>query len=47
MLLRAGSDLQEGFARKPGALFVSRLKACNLWDELKEAAMTRVSAKAA
>ena len=35
MLLRAGTDQQEGFARKPGALFVSRLKAHGLWDELR------------
>jgi hypothetical protein len=44
MLLRAGSDCQEGFARKPGALFVSRLKACALWDELREVPLTRIAA---
>ncbi len=47
MLLRAGTDHQEGFARKPGALFVSRLKAGNLWDELREVALTRVGVKPA
>jgi hypothetical protein len=36
MLLRAGTDQQEGFAKKPGALLVTRLKACALWDELRE-----------
>jgi hypothetical protein len=36
MVLRARVDLMEGFAKKPGALFVSRLKACPLWKELKE-----------
>ncbi|CAA9584296.1 MAG: hypothetical protein AVDCRST_MAG86-3266 [uncultured Truepera sp.] len=46
MVVRAKADLNEGFARKPGALFVSRLKACALWDELKEVALIRVSASA-
>jgi DNA-binding transcriptional ArsR family regulator len=44
MVLRAGTDLTEGFARRPGALFVSRLKACNLWDELREVPLTRMAA---
>jgi DNA-binding transcriptional ArsR family regulator len=44
MVLRARTDLTEGFARKPGALFVSRLKTCALWDELKEVPLTRVAA---
>jgi hypothetical protein len=44
MVLRAGTDLTEGFARRPGALLVSRLKACALWDELREVALTRVAA---
>ena len=44
MVLRARTDKLEGFARKPGALFVSRLKACTLWDELREVPLTRVAA---
>ncbi len=44
MILRAGTDLTEGFARKPGALFVSRLKACTLWNELREVPLTRIAA---
>jgi hypothetical protein len=32
---RARSDAAEGFARRPGALFVSRLKAAPWWDALK------------
>jgi DNA-binding transcriptional ArsR family regulator len=47
MVLRARTDLTEGFARKPGALFVSRLKACTLWEELREVALTRVGVKPA
>lgn len=31
----------EGFARKAGALFVSRLKACTIWDELGEVPLVR------
>ncbi len=34
---RARADAAEGFARKPGALFVSRLKAGPWWDELRRA----------
>jgi hypothetical protein len=44
MVLRASADYGEGFARKPGALFVSRLKACHLWDELREVPLTRIAA---
>ncbi len=44
MVLRARTDLTEGFARRPGALFVSRLKACALWDELREVPPTRIAA---
>ena len=44
MLLRARTDHQERFARKPGALFISRLKACDLWAELREVPLTRVAA---
>ncbi len=47
MVLRATTDLIEGFARRPGALFVSRLKACALWEELREVALTRVGVKPA
>ncbi len=43
MVLRTSADLQEGFARKPGALFVSRLKGCALWDELREVPQRRVA----
>lgn len=42
MVLRARTDQHEGFARKPGALFVSRLKACALWNELREVSQVRV-----
>ncbi len=42
MVLRANADHREGFSRKPGALFVSRLKACDLWSELREVPLTRV-----
>ncbi len=34
---RARADAAEGFARKPGALFVGRLKAGPWWDELRRA----------
>jgi hypothetical protein len=34
---RASVDVQEGFARKPGALFVSRLKGAPWWDEVMRA----------
>ena len=44
MLLRVVTDKVEGFARKPGALFVSRLKACALWDEIREVSLVRVAA---
>jgi len=43
MVLRASTDYQEGFARKPGALFVARLKACALWEELREVPLVRVA----
>jgi hypothetical protein len=43
LALRARADLMEGFARKAGALFVSRLKACALWDELREVPLVQVS----
>ena len=41
---RAQADVREGFARKPGALFVSRLKAGPWWDEVKRAPQVRVGA---
>ncbi len=44
MILRVGTDQLEGFARKPGALFVSRLKACELWSEVREVPLVRVAA---
>ena len=34
---RARADATEGFARKPGALFVSRLKSSPFWDEMTRA----------
>ncbi len=43
MVLRAGIDHHEGFARRAGALFVSRLKVCSLWDELREVSQCRVT----
>jgi hypothetical protein len=36
MMVRAGVDRQEGFARSAGALFVSRLKAWDAWEVVKE-----------
>ena len=41
--VRANADRREGFARRPGALFVSRLKACAFWCELREVPLTRVA----
>jgi hypothetical protein len=42
MAARARADVQEGFARKGGALFVSRLKGALWWDEVMRAPPTRV-----
>jgi DNA-binding transcriptional ArsR family regulator len=39
---RASVDAQEGFARRPGALFVSRLKNAPWWDEVWRQPPTRV-----
>jgi hypothetical protein len=39
---RAAVDSAEGFARRPGALFVSRLKAAPWWDEVMRQPPTRV-----
>ncbi len=42
MARRASVDAQEGFARKPGALFTSRLKGAPWWDELQRCPAHRV-----
>lgn len=42
---RARADAKEGFARKPGALFVSRLKAAPWWSEVVAAPPTRVGTR--
>jgi hypothetical protein len=42
MVRRAGVDKREGFARRAGALFLSRLKTCGLWDALRAAPVCRV-----
>jgi hypothetical protein len=42
---RARVDAAEGFARKPGALFVSRLKGSPWWDEVRRAPPVRVGAR--
>jgi biotin operon repressor len=39
---RARVDTLEGFARRPGALFVSRLKGAPWWDEVMRAPPTRI-----
>ena len=44
LVLRVRTDHQEGFARKPGALFVSRFKASRIWDEVREVPPLRVAA---
>lgn len=41
---RARSDALEGYGRKPGALFVSRLKAAPWWSEIRAAPPARVAA---
>jgi DNA-binding transcriptional ArsR family regulator len=43
MVLRATADHREGFAKRPGALFVSRLKPCSLWAEIREVPLVRVA----
>lgn len=40
--VRAQVDSAEGFARKPGALFVSRLKAAPWWNEVMNGPPTRI-----
>ncbi len=42
MATRARTDTLEGFARRPGALFVSRLKGAPWWDEVMRQPSTRV-----
>ena len=42
MILRAGADRQEGFARNAGALLTSRLKDAELWGWLRDAPPLRV-----
>ena len=39
---RARADASEGFARKPGALFVSRLKGAPWWNEVRRCPQIRV-----
>jgi len=43
LLVRARTDLREGFARRAGALFVSRLKASAIWEEVRGVPMLRVA----
>lgn len=45
MILRAGADLHDGFARRPGALLVQRLKDSGLWEWIRGTPLTRVGAK--
>jgi hypothetical protein len=42
---RAAVDSSEGFARKPGALFVSRLKRAPWWDEVQRGPPVRVGVR--
>lgn len=44
MLVRARTDLREGFARRAGALFVSRLKASAIWEEVRGVPPLRLAA---
>jgi hypothetical protein len=44
---RASTDSQEGFARRPGALFVSRLKQAPWWSEVRNVPPNRVASKPA
>lgn len=45
MVLRAGADRREGFARRPGALLVQRLKDAGLWDWIRTTPQLRVGAR--
>lgn len=42
---RARADATEGFARRPGALFVSRLKGAPWWDEMRRQPTVRVGVR--
>lgn len=42
MVIRVGTDRQEGFARRPGALLTQRLKDAGLWEWIREALPLRV-----
>ncbi len=42
---RARADVEEGFARKPGALFVSRLKKALWWEALRHQPSVRVASR--
>lgn len=42
---RARADAAEGFARRPGALFVSRLKGTPWWDEVRRVPPKRVGVR--
>ena len=42
MIRRAGTDQQEGFARRPGALLISRLKKSFLWELIRSTPAVRV-----
>lgn len=44
MALRARADVREGFARRAGGLLITRLKACGLWQEIREVLLVRVAA---
>jgi DNA-binding Lrp family transcriptional regulator len=44
-IIRAGVDKREGFARKPGALLVSRLKESGLWELLRSTPAYRVGVR--
>jgi hypothetical protein len=42
---RAAADVSEGYGRRPGAVFVSRLKRAGWWDEVMNAPPVRVGLK--
>ncbi len=42
---RAAVDAQEGFARRPGAVFVSRLKRAGWWEAVMNAPPSRVGVR--
>jgi hypothetical protein len=45
-IIRAGVDRTEGFARWPGVLLVSRLKASGLWEHLQSTPACQVGVTA-